>query len=71
MTEMAGDSKGLLPGLLFGTALYLDELAVPVLGLSGKPSEYPLASHLYGLMSHLVYGLSAEVARRGMRQALR
>jgi putative membrane protein len=72
VTEMAGDSKGLLSGLIFGTALYLaaDEVAVPALKLSGKPTEYPLSSHLYGLASHLVYGVSAEVARRGLRAVL-
>jgi uncharacterized membrane protein YagU involved in acid resistance len=71
--EMAGDSKGLLPGLAFGAALYLaaDELAVPALGLSGRPTEYPLSSHLYGLASHLVYGVSAEAARRGLRAVLK
>ncbi len=69
VAEMAGDSRGLLSGLLFGTALFVaaDEIAVPALGFSGKPAEYPLSSHLYGLACHLVYGLSAEVARRGLR----
>jgi len=72
ITEMAGDSGSLLPGLIFGAALFLaaDEAAVPALGLSGKPAEYPLSSHLYGLASHLVYGLSADIARRGFRAAL-
>lgn len=72
VTEMTGDSAGLLSGLIFGAALFLaaDEAAVPALGLSGKPAEYPLSSHLYGLASHLVYGLSADIARRGLRAAL-
>ena len=72
VAEMTGASKGLLSGLIFGTALYLaaDEMAVPALGLSGKLTEYPLSSHLYGLASHLVYGVSTEVARRGLRASL-
>ncbi|MGH9574646.1 MAG: DUF1440 domain-containing protein [Candidatus Acidiferrales bacterium] len=72
VTEMAGESKGLLSGLIFGAALYLvaDELAVPALGLSGKPNEYPLSSHFYGLASHIVYGLSAEMARRVLRAVM-
>lgn len=47
-------------GARFGSALYLaaDELAVPALGLSPKASESPVSAHLYGLASHLVYGLS-------------
>jgi putative membrane protein len=72
IAEMAGNSEGLLPGLVFGSALFLavDEVAVPALGLSGKPTEYPISSHLYGLAAHLVYGVSTEIARRGFRAVL-
>ncbi|HKW76562.1 MAG TPA: DUF1440 domain-containing protein [Terriglobales bacterium] len=58
-------------GTAFGAALFLlaDELAVPALGLSGKATEAPLSSHLYGLSSHLVYGASAEAVRRGIDMA--
>ena len=57
-------------GSAFGTALFLiaDELSVPALGLSKSPDEYSLSSHLYGLASHLVYGLSTEAARSGIRR---
>jgi putative membrane protein len=67
--EMTGSSGVVLPALLFGSVLFAaaDEIAVPALGLSRKPSEYPLSSHLYGLASHLVYGVSTEVFRRGLR----
>ena len=70
--EMADVDGGLLPALTFGAALFglADELAVPALGLSGKPTDYPLSSHLYGLASHLVYGFSTEIARRGFRALL-
>ena len=59
-------------GLPFGAVFWLvvDEGAVPLLGLSKGPAEYPLATHLYALSSHLVYGLTAEVVRRAVRNAL-
>ena len=65
VTEFTNGSGGLLPGLLFGTSLFVvaDEITVPALGLSGKLTESPLSSHLYGFAAHLVYG----VARRGLR----
>lgn len=59
-------------GTLFGTGVFLggDEVAVPALGLSKKPTAYPLSTHLYGLASHLVYGLTTEAVRRSVRRAL-
>ena len=59
-------------GLPFGTAVWLlaDEAAVPALGLSKSPTEYPLSTHAYSLASHLVYGLTAEAVRRAVRRAL-
>ncbi|MGE5113356.1 MAG: DUF1440 domain-containing protein [Acidobacteriaceae bacterium] len=59
-------------GTVYATAVFLigDEGAVPALKLSGKPSEYPLSSHLEAFASHLVYGASAESVRRGIRAAL-
>lgn len=59
-------------GLPFGAAFWLvaDETAVPLLGLSKKPTEYPLSTHVYALASHLVYGLTAEAVRRAARNAL-
>jgi hypothetical protein len=67
--EMTGSSGVVLPALLLGSVLFAaaDEISVPALGLSGKPSEYPLFSHLYGLASYLVYGVSTEMFRRGLR----
>jgi putative membrane protein len=63
--EPLDDLNRVLCGLGFGTGLFLaaDEVAVPALGLSGKPAETPLSAHLYGLASHLVYGVSAEAVR--------
>ncbi len=59
-------------GLPFGAAFWLvaDETAVPLLGLSKPPTEYPVSTHVYALASHLVYGLSAELVRRAVRRAL-
>jgi uncharacterized membrane protein YagU involved in acid resistance len=59
-------------GIPFGTALFLgaDEIAVPALGLSDSPTETPLSTHAYGLASHLVYGLTADLVRRGVRNIL-
>ena len=57
-----------LVGGLFGSALFLgaDEIAVPAAGLSqGAPSP---ATHLYGWLSHLVYGVGTEFVRRKIRR---
>ncbi|MDT7858371.1 DUF1440 domain-containing protein [Rubrivirga sp. S365] len=60
-------------GLPFGVAFWLgaDEGAVPALGLSKAPWAYPPSVHVYSLVSHVVYGLSAEAVRRLVRSALR
>jgi putative membrane protein len=59
-------------GLPFGAAFWLvaDEVAVPLLGLSKGPTEYPASTHAYALASHLIYGLTTEVSRRALRQVL-
>ena len=55
-------------GTLYGVAvaLALDETAVPAMGLGPSPARTPLATHLYSLASHVVFGASLEVARRGL-----
>ena len=59
-------------GLPFGAAFWMvaDEGAVPLLGLSKGPTEYPISTHVYALSSHLVYGLTAEVTRRAVRSII-
>ena len=59
-------------GLPFGAAFWLvvDEGAVPLLALSKGPTAYPLSTHVYALSSHFVYGLTAEVVRRAIRNAM-
>jgi len=60
-------------GLPFGVAVWLvaDEGLVPAAGLSKSPTEYPLSIHAYSFASHLVFGLTAEVVRRAVRERLR
>ena len=52
-------------------AAVLDESIVPALRLSGPPWQSPLSTHAYSLASHLVFGLTLELARRGVVGALR
>lgn len=50
---------GAAGGLLYGLGLFLlqDELTNPLLGTSGKPTEYPWQAHARGLVGHLVLGV--------------
>ncbi len=59
-------------GLPYGAMIWVtaDEGVVPMLGLSKSPSEYPLPIHAYALASHLIYGLTNEIVRGAVRQAL-
>jgi len=59
-------------GLPFGAAFWLivDETAVPVLGLAKPPTKYSVSTHVYALTSHLVYGLTTEAVRLGLRRTL-
>lgn len=50
--------------------LTVDEGMVPALGLSKRPTEYPLSIHAYALASHLVFGVTTEMVRRAVRRAL-
>ncbi len=59
-------------GLPFGAAVWLaaDDVIVPALGLAKPATEYPLSTHAYALSSHLVYGLTTDLVRRGVRNFL-
>jgi putative membrane protein len=59
-------------GLPFGATIWLtaDEGLVPLLGLSKSPTEYPPSIHAYSLASHFVFGLTTELVRRVVRDAL-
>lgn len=59
-------------GLPFGAFVWLaaDEGIVPALGLSKSLTQYPLRTHAHALASHLVFGVTAELARRTLRDVL-
>jgi hypothetical protein len=59
-------------GLAFGASLWLfgDELAVPLLGLSDKPSAYPPISHATSLAQHLGFGIATAAATRTLEEHL-
>ncbi|KAK0351611.1 hypothetical protein LTR94_024279, partial [Friedmanniomyces endolithicus] len=53
-------------GTAYGAAVSLvaDEMAMPALGFSPPASEVAASTHLRGFVSHLVFGVALEVARR-------
>jgi hypothetical protein len=55
-----------LDGALYGAALWLlgDELAVPLLRLSDKPSAYHPTQHAQSFAQHLGYGIVLAAATR-------
>lgn len=59
-------------GLPYGFALWVlgDEVAVPALGLSKGPGEYPVDVHADALASHLMYGATTDVLRRVLRHVI-
>jgi putative membrane protein len=59
-------------GSAYATVLFVgvDEIAVPLAGLSGKLNEVPISSHVLGFTAHMVYGVTAELVRRGTRKLL-
>lgn len=71
MSELA-PSVTIGAGIPFGTAVWLiaDDVLVPALGLSKSPTKYPLSTHAYALTSHFVYGLTTDLVRRLVRNAL-
>lgn len=56
-------------GSLFGSVLWFlaDEVAVPKFGLSKQASAYPASVHASAWASHLVYGITTDLIRRGLR----
>lgn len=55
-------------GTLFGAAsAVFDEIGVPAAGLSGPPTDFPAATHVYALASHVVFGGVTEATRRLVR----
>jgi putative membrane protein len=60
-------------GAGFGTAVWIgaDELAMPMLGLARRDTDYPLEAHAQSFAAHLVYGVTTDLARRAVRAAVR
>jgi uncharacterized membrane protein YagU involved in acid resistance len=60
-------------GTFFGTLVFIgaDELAIPALELSPPPQEVGLDKHVYGWISHVVYGAALEGSRRMVSAATR
>jgi hypothetical protein len=71
LTELSPET-GAGYGLVYGAAVWgvLDNLAVPAMGLSGWPNQYPAKQNVYGLASHLVYGTALDICKRVVRKAL-
>lgn len=64
-------TAGFGTGFGTGTAMLLDEVAVPAVGLSDAPWRSPASTHLYGVASHLVFGIVVEGVRRSVDATLR
>lgn len=56
----------------WGTAVWAgaDGIAVPLLGLSRPKTDYPLEANAQSYAAHLVYGVTTELVRRGVRRLL-
>lgn len=59
-------------GSVYASTVFVvgDEVAIPALKLSPPISESPLSSHLYGWVSHLVYGFTLERVRKSARSMM-
>jgi len=40
---------------------------MPLLGLSGPTTEHPPERHVHAFAAHLVFGVTTEIVRRGVR----
>ncbi len=65
-------SAALGSGVVFGALLWLcaQEIAMPLLHLSGSPRQYSFAAQAQSLGEHLAYGISTELVRRALQEAL-
>jgi putative membrane protein len=61
-----------LSGAAYGTAVWAgaDEIAMPALGLSAPTDQQPFERHFHSFAAHIVYGVTTELVRRGVRAAL-
>jgi uncharacterized membrane protein YagU involved in acid resistance len=60
LMRRAAGMESLGAGIAAGTSMsmLLDELVTPALGFSAPNRAYPAATHVRGLLGHLVYGLA-------------
>lgn len=78
MGALYGALTEVAPGVTAGTGLgygafvwgSADEIALPLVGLSRPTTERPLDAHAQSLAAHVVYGVTLEVVRRGVRKLL-
>ena len=66
--ELSPMRHGPLTGAVYGTLLWLgsDELLLWAIGVAGKPTDYPISTHLKALAAHAVYGASLGAATWGL-----
>lgn len=59
-------------GTAYGAAVSLvaDEMAMPALGFTPPAGEVPASAHIRGFVSHLVFGVALEGARRLLRSSI-
>lgn len=59
-------------GSAYGVAALVagDEIALPKLGLSKPPQQYPMKVHVESLAAHIVYGITTDTIRRSVRAVL-
>jgi len=59
-------------GVALGILLWMsmDEAALPALGLSARPREYPRETHVRGLAAHVLYGVVLDRSLALLRGAL-
>ncbi|HEY7169899.1 MAG TPA: DUF1440 domain-containing protein [Vicinamibacterales bacterium] len=71
---MAENTPGVraLSGAAYGSAVWAaaDEIAMPALGLSNPGDVQPFARHFHSFAAHIVFGVTTELVRRGVRAAL-
>lgn len=64
--------RPLTAGLALGlsVSLVVDEIANPLLGSAAPPQDYPLASHVRGLVGHVAFGLAVPALFEGTTAVL-
>lgn len=68
--EMRSQTAMKVVGLAFGVSLAqtMEQGTLPAPALRDEPYRYRITFHLYGLVSHIVYALTAETLRRATRR---